>query len=348
MLISPAGASLKSIGALYDSAGLSKLEIDKVDRDSMDLFMESNYDLFKEYAIKDAVIALYHALNVEQSSIIELGKFSIPVTLSSFSSQYCNVRLNGKKYGLPTGDGRYNISSIPALFTPAGVELSAGLSNIYPLILGSYHGGRNESFMYGRIPGPLYDYDLPGAYPTALSLLSYPNYNEGFWVHNRKAVEFMNYYLEEYKTDIVHSFGSFWVRFKFPKEVKFPCLPVRLDHTSLIYPSEGISNCTGIEIFLAVTLGAEVDIILGYVYPWPKNINVDNIEVPNRENDIVKNWREDARLKRRARVNTEQINEMLIVKYELKMHPQIMRLYKKTYNKFWNRSINWFIKIFTG
>lgn len=115
MLISPAGASLKSIGSLYESSGLSKLEIDKSDRDSMDLFMENNYELFKEYAIKDSVIALYHALTVEQSSIQELGKFSIPITLSSFSNQYCSARLDGGKYPLPTGDGRYNIGNTATL-----------------------------------------------------------------------------------------------------------------------------------------------------------------------------------------------------------------------------------------
>lgn len=319
MLISPAGASLKSIGSLYESSGLSKLEIEKSDRDSMDLFMETNYEVFKEYAIKDSVIALYHALTVEQSSVQELGKFSIPITLSSFSNQYCNARLDDNRYPLPTGDGRYNIGNTPALFTPVGVELSAGLSTIYPLILGSYHGGRNESFMYGKVPGPVYDYDLPGAYPTALSLLTYPDYNKGFWVYEQKGSEFIKWYLDKYRVDIVHSFGSFWVKFKFPEGVKYPNLPVRLDHTSLIYPSEGISNCTGVEIFLAVSLGAEVDIIMGYVYPW----SIKDITAPapvDKELELIKLWRDDARLKRRVSFTKEEIiNGMLIISYELKI-----------------------------
>lgn len=69
--LSPAGASLKSIGLLYESAGLSKLEIPKSDRDSMDKFMETNYEVFKEYAIKDSVIALYHHHREEQNRKIK-------------------------------------------------------------------------------------------------------------------------------------------------------------------------------------------------------------------------------------------------------------------------------------
>lgn len=61
------------------------------------------------------------------------------------------------------------------MYTPVGIA-SNHFSLLLPLIIGSLHGGRNESYIYGLCLGEFHDYDLPGAYPTAMSLLSYPDY----------------------------------------------------------------------------------------------------------------------------------------------------------------------------
>lgn len=105
------------------------------------------------------------------------GKYTIPVTLSSLASSFLEKRLikegNGQ-YHPKTLNGLISTHDIPKMMTPAGVELSGDLHEYIDYFLGSYHGGRNESYVYGTVKGTFYDYDLPGAYPTAMSLLDYP------------------------------------------------------------------------------------------------------------------------------------------------------------------------------
>lgn len=113
---------------------------------------------------------------MEESNQFFTGRNSIPVTLSSLASGYLIKELvEGGQYHNPIEKGCYDIKNLPRVFTPVGVELSKDLSHYISYFLGSYHGGRNESFIYGLVQEPVYDYDLPGAYPTAMSLLEYPS-----------------------------------------------------------------------------------------------------------------------------------------------------------------------------
>jgi len=74
-----------------------------------------------------------------------------------------------------TKNGLISVKNLAKLNTPLGIELSGDLHEYIDYFLGSYHGGRNESFIYGVINGEFYDYDLPGAYPTAMAMLDYPD-----------------------------------------------------------------------------------------------------------------------------------------------------------------------------
>lgn len=143
----------------------------------MDVFQKENPMLFESYAKQDAKIVLWHALEVQNSHYKFTGKYTIPVTLSSLASLYLEKELIEKgtgHYHPKTGNGLISLRTIPKMMTPAGVELSGDLHEYLDYFLGSYHGGRNESFLYGVIKDTFYDYDLPGAYPTAMSLLDYP------------------------------------------------------------------------------------------------------------------------------------------------------------------------------
>lgn len=135
-------------------------------------------------------ITLHHSLVTEMINFNELSELTIPLTLSSFASTVLTKKLHSSSYSLPTSDGRYTLVNVPQLYTPVGVEMSNGLTDFIHYYLGSYHGGRNESYIYGNIPGPLFDYDLPGAYPTAMSLLSYPDYSKGVVIQEMEGVEF--------------------------------------------------------------------------------------------------------------------------------------------------------------
>lgn len=57
-LLSPGGMSLKSIGGLYPSLPLSKIELTSDNYKNMDVFQRENPDRFKAYALQDAKIVL--------------------------------------------------------------------------------------------------------------------------------------------------------------------------------------------------------------------------------------------------------------------------------------------------
>ena len=100
--------------------------------------------------------------------------------MSSLASSFLKRRLIEEEnvnysYHPTTKNGLISVKNLAKLNTPLGIELSGDLHEYIDYFLGSYHGGRNESFIYGIINGEFYDYDLPGAYPTAMAMIDYPD-----------------------------------------------------------------------------------------------------------------------------------------------------------------------------
>jgi len=63
------------------------------------------------------------------------------------------------------------------------------------------------------------------------------------------------------------SYTALKVEFSFPETVQYPVLPVRLDESSIFYPLNGISYCTGHEILLAISLNCRIRILGGVFIP---------------------------------------------------------------------------------
>lgn len=57
------------------------------------------------------------------------------------------------------------------------------------------------------------------------------------------------------------------VRFSFPEDAQFPCLPVRTPPYGLIYPLSGETTVPAVELVLAVKAGAKVEVLWGCEYP---------------------------------------------------------------------------------
>ena len=74
--------------------------------------------------------------------------------------------------------------------------------------------------------------------------------------------------VNHYTTDC---FGVARIRFKFPADTRFPALPVRYDN-GLIFPLEGETYAGSPEIQLALDLGAEVEILNGWIIPWASDV----------------------------------------------------------------------------
>lgn len=132
--------------------------------------------------------------------------------------------------------------------------------------IGSYHGGRNESFAYGFASGVWYDYDLPSAYPTALSLLRLPFYTE--WEMLPPYITGKDLLKKYSKEQLIFSYTSLYVDFAFPSHVRFPNIPVRLDEGSILYPLSGSCFITSLEFVLALNLKCDIKIISGVYIPF--------------------------------------------------------------------------------
>ena len=267
-LLSPTGMSLKSIGQLYSDLPLKKIEVNSENIKEMDLFFETNPKEFQEYSIQDAKIVLWHGLVVQDSHFELTRKYSVPVTLSSLASSFLTKELviqGVGSYHPKTQNGLISVKDLPKLMTPSGIELSSDLHEFIDYFLGSYHGGRNESYIYGIVKGEFYDYDLPGAYPTAMAMLDYPDWNSKSTIGVMTGSDFL---LREGVSRIIRSFTALKIQFEFPSSVRFPNLPVRLDFSSIIFPLTGETFCTGHEFVLAMRLGCKIQILGGVLIPF--------------------------------------------------------------------------------
>jgi len=269
--------SLKSIGLLYSDIPLKKTEISSETIKNMDLFFEANPREFQEYSIQDAKIVLWHGLVVQDSHFELTKKYSVPVTLSSLASSFLTKELVNQGVGTyhpKTLNGLISVKDLPKLMTPSGIELSNDLHEYIDYFLGSYHGGRNESYLYGVVKGEFYDYDLPGAYPTAMAMLDYPNWNSKKMIGVMSGNDFLQ---REGVSRLIRSYTALKIQFEFPPSVRFPNLPVRLDFSSIIFPLTGETFCTGHEFVLAMQLGCRIQILGGVIIPF-----VERTEKPQK------------------------------------------------------------------
>jgi hypothetical protein len=88
----------------------------------------------------------------------------------------------------------------------------------------AYYGGRIEVPVYGCIPGPLYDYDINSAYPSAA--LELPNIASGRWSHDRA-----------YRLDL--PFSLYHVHWDLPLGRPFYPFPWRAPDGAIFFPPRG-------------------------------------------------------------------------------------------------------------
>ena len=103
-------------------------------------------------------------------------------------------------------------------------------------------------------------------------------------------------FYEEYGSyKILESYTALKIKFDFPTTVQYPNLPVRLDFSSVIFPTSGETFCTGSEFLLAVRLGCKIEIRGGVWIPFskqkikttPKNISRERARDRNNKREPI-------------------------------------------------------------
>jgi hypothetical protein len=258
MLLTPGGEL--SLAALGKQLGLEKLELSPAETKNMGGFLASDPNRYCDYALRDPEICLRLTERLLKQSTPVTGSAKLPPTLSSLGvtqllrlweqagisrhSVLGTELLKDKKWNAEKGRNYTRTKTIP----------TRDRHRYESVATECYHGGRNEQFLFGAgLRGLWTDYDLCGAYTTALALIGMPD-----WSAMRQTRD-----LDEFQPTTL---GFAQVRFSFPDGTRFPCLPVCTPF-GLIFPLTGISDCCSPEIYLAVKMGARLEIVTGLVVP---------------------------------------------------------------------------------
>lgn len=284
MLFAPAGyQSLKKVGELVN---YPKLEIPQpYSIKKMDEYLEKDREGFIKYAIRDAMIACLFLERIIQEECVENGSNHLSFTIGSlavkafkrtqveeFKEQFNiegDVKLNDPSFKLYFNQlfGKERItkerwvkkknSDVYQPITSTHDILTEPAHLFQQMAIECYHGGRNECYITGPTTiGTWYDYDAPSCYTTILNGVKAISYDDIFF--SREIEDF---------TDIT-GYGLLRLRFKFSENTMYPSLPVRADPYGLIYPLEGVCFCTSFELMVALSQGADIEILQGLVVPW--------------------------------------------------------------------------------
>jgi hypothetical protein len=255
-LLAPSGAgSLRNLGALL---GYEKLSVPNVHDGSgklqpgierMDLVLAQYPDAYYEYAKRDAEIAVEWLLRVVE--LLRFWELSNPFhTIGSMAVAKFLQQANG----LPDFD---LLSFFGKRRVGRKIELLDELRDVRGLAADCFHGGRNECFVHGIFREFAYDWDLKGAYTTALAM-----FRQFGWEHIERTTDLDRLAV----LDEAAAFAR--VRFEFPANTRFPALPVDAGDYGLVYPLSGESYATGPELVVALNAGAKIEIIDGVRIPW--------------------------------------------------------------------------------
>ena len=272
-----APAGMKSLKDLGKTVGWEKVQLDEGDIEHMDLLLMNDPCSYFEYAANDSNVTLLY-----ESALYGYNN-KPPVTITSATAKVMegvmmeylgceNTKQFDRKYrGLETvGHGLVPRSDRPGYIESTSLEpISDKANTIQYYASQAYHGGYNASSDIGYFSQTTFDYDLQNAYPTAMCLV--PDVD---W-ENPIRTEIVNreLTLQDFVIPIIGGYAPLtmmlaYVRFEFPLDVKYPCIPVNVEGIPT-YPgtSEGIDGvyACGPELFLALQLGAKVFVEKGYI-----------------------------------------------------------------------------------
>lgn len=251
MLLAPAGnQSLAAIGKIYN---IPKIELPQEVITNMKGLLKSDKDLYEKYAKQDAIIALKHALGMEEFNF-SVKEHGIPSTLSSLGRKFVASEWKREfRRHLPYQiSGEYLMGNADEIQTPKGLFATGDVGAHLSYYIANYKGGRNESFMYGTDETTTWiDYDLVSAYTTGMAELSLPDYKRAGTIPNAQEV------LHWEDDQLLKGYLIINATFVFPESVKYPSIPCYLDKTTTVYPMEGEGFLTGPELLLARKQGCQ-------------------------------------------------------------------------------------------
>lgn len=252
--------ALKEVGA---AIGLPKIELPEGVIEDLASFRRKDPAKFREYAVRDAEIAVLAMHRLRESLLDEWGvdplfyKTTASIALAVFRHRFLTTTPVRSRIEIWPGRGKVHVVEDHQLRRVA---------------LQAYWGGRNEAYIRGIYRGPVADYDVKSMYPYAAIMQPLPN-AETRW--RRLALDERREFGAGHECLALEGFVT--VEFAFPSACEYPCLPVeKLREDKLYFPRKGRSHCTLAELRVAAALGAEFRIIeLCGFRPAPQDFDHD-------------------------------------------------------------------------
>ncbi len=239
-----------------ETIGLKKIELD---RSQIRKVYRENPELFERYALRDVEI-LAHAFMKRRRWILERWGIDIlncqtvaQTSMSIFLSNYLYepvepLRLGWEIYSKRVGEEWREYRRKRWFY--------GGSKDRRFYALRCYWGGRREAFGRGVLRQPIEIWDVESMYPH-MALLPL-NLASTQW---RK--------VSEWSETLEDAEGFVRVKFRFPEETMYPCLPVMDGRfPKLLFPLMGESWCTLPEVRLAIKMGVEIQSFEGWIW-WP-------------------------------------------------------------------------------
>ena len=264
-------SKLSNLGELI---GLEKLKLKNEEISHMDILLKDNPNLYIDYAIRDADIALCYYYSLFGT---KKGSPTLPAVASKVAQHIImeenawygkdgTEQFKNKFRGVKTLKTKEPDEIKGFVFKENEVPLNAAAENISLIASQSYHAGYNAAMKMGYYKVMTYDYDLKNAYPTGMMLvdeIDYENPNKHSFEPNKKLSEVDKELLV--RELLKNGAGYGYANIKFPKTCKYPNIFQRFD----VSGSQGLCNVLDnklvpvslIDVVFAIALGAEIEFV---------------------------------------------------------------------------------------
>jgi len=247
MHLAPQGSSLEK---LANAMGKIKLLLPNAyDKNDMSKLLKEQEDEYMLYSTNDATLTL------DYLKVMYPDDTAIPVTLGSEGASIFRQKIMDLN-NWSKEEFNYQFRGLDTIKADRKSVLTARKEAVQVLEVAShaYFGGRNECYMHGicKDDKGWFDFDLSGAYPSAMALLQNPDFSKISVLTG-----------DIFKiSPLDYTFGL--VDFEFPQDVKYPCLPIKdREGRGLIFVKSGRTYASAPEIYLALQMGAKIKWVQG-------------------------------------------------------------------------------------
>ncbi len=249
-LLAPAGKG--SLAALGEVVGVPKVGLPDGAITRMRDYLADDESNFSAYGINDCRITYAYYARMHELANDVLGLPNMPLTLGGFGVS--GYRVHTGNAALQEFLGLTKVKG----YRRTTIEKSPEREIVDGFFAPAFCGGLNVA-NEGEFSNTLVlDLDFRSCYPSAAATLPILDWDVS--EHSNEIGPLLDASSDMQSLHSASSVALAYVTFRFPKDCRWPTIPIRAGNRGLIYPSYGTSFATTFELTEAFRKGAELDI----------------------------------------------------------------------------------------